>query len=213
MKKLIFLISLVFISGCVTLTSNPRYIQTYPTELNNIWANIKKVPLKKEYSYKIVSSKDTTLPGVPQINGNQILLSDTFIDYVYKYYYNYSARIFLCLFLHEICHTEYGLNDKPPETHYLVDKQAINLLPNLYYDIKDYYNFLVVLESYADSLIAGKKFINTMRNVVNLATYLYIGFGTYQEFSYDVNIRRNMLRKEYPNSKFTFKRSSFSKSN
>lgn len=219
-KYFLLLIFIILFIGCATLHSIPSYVPSYTQDVNNVLSNIKKIPLQNDYTYQICSPEETKILNIPEIKGTTIYIPIAFIDYVYNYYYDNRVEIFTCLFLHEISHTEYTISDKPVETHYLVDKQAITLLQNNLEilgikssAIYNYHNFLVILLRYGDSIKGfHKHLINTAWNTINAATLIYAGFGTFADwFAYDVKSRILMLCNEYPHKLAFYKRSNFSK--
>lgn len=162
------------------------------------------------YSYKITQDNETQIPGIPQIDKHVISFPDYFIRYVYEFYYpKYHKQILTCIILHEIAHDEGGIDDKPPRIHYQCDKYAIDkLLPNSPYSIDDFYSSLKVVSDYWSARKGtGGHLFNIGWNALNIYAIALGGSGTVGDlFATDINTRLSLLKKDYPQAKFSFHR-------
>ncbi len=220
MKKLtILLILTIFISGCATVNFSSKYYtlpNAYEKDIQEVWNEINtKIPLKHKgyYFYRIVKDNQTTPPGMPQSvsegNNRIILIPEYFIKYVYEFYYPAYHKIIIgCLFAHELGHPESGYLSSTPQQHILCDRYTIENLMLPYYTSNDYYSMLIVAKDYwsARKGVGGHLF-NIGWNILNVGTYLFAGFGYFNDwFATDVNNRISALKSTYPHTVFCFKR-------
>ena len=215
---------LIFLSfglvGCATVNFSSKYYQlpeNYKEDIETILRSV-ILPIKSSRPWYIcVDECDKSASGIPYTDKTTaIYLPKTFLQYVYEFYYNDRRTIILCTFLHEIAHTEFNLPSKPPDQHYLTDKATIenlfyspiNSISTAFFTPSDMYSSLLVMQDYwrARKGLGGHLF-NIGWNVLNLATLAYAGSGTFVDwFATDIATRINLLRRDYPNVKFIFKR-------
>ncbi len=215
----------ILLSGCATINFSSKYYtlpSNYKNDIDEVWNDILfRVPLKHKelYSYKIIGEvkpdKYVNVPtGILYNRAGTINLPNYLIKYIWEFYYpSYHKKILTCLFLHEIAHTESGYSDKPPEQHYLCDKYAVNLMLTsdlrLLYNSDDFYSSLIVVSQYWSARKgAGGHLFNIGWNAANVGSLIFLGYGYLGDlFATDISTRLSLFKKDYPNSKFIFKRS------
>lgn len=209
--------------GCATVNFSSKYYtlpEDYKKDIEQILTSA-RIPITHSYAWVIcIDQCDRNASGVLFFNPDDrtIYLPKTFLQYIYEFYYNHRAQILVCTFLHEITHNEFGIASKPPETHYLCDKAVIekffnnngaNPISNVFYTPNEMYSTLIVTQDYWRARKGlGGHLANVGWNLLNLATLAYAGSGTFVDwFATDISVRINLLRRDYPNCKFIFKRS------
>jgi len=215
-RKILVILLCLGLGGCATVNFSSKYYTPppdYKDDVALVFNTItKSVPLKYTYAYKISKDRETEIPGVPQIKNGEISIPDYFLRYIYEFYYNNRFEILICIFLHEMAHSEFNLPDKPPETHYLCDREAIERLLKPYntlYGVNDFYSALCVVDNYwrARKGLGGHLF-NIGWNVLNAISLFYGGSGSIGDlYAVDIATRVQLTRRDYPNVKFVFKRS------
>lgn len=206
MNKNIFLIVIaLFLPGCATVNFSANYFtppDNYKDEVKNEWSGLTgKFALKNQYLLKLVSDRECSTPGIPEINGNTVKIPETFIKYIYQNYYDNKFLVLNCIISHELCHTEYSLyNQSTPQAHFQVDKKAIELLQDKNIcTAQDYYKSLFVLRNYwfARKGVAGHTF-NIGWNVAQVASLVYAGSANFVDwFATDLDKRLALISKAY----------------
>lgn len=212
---IVILLSLGLV-GCATVNFSSKYYtlpENYKDDIALVFNTItKSISLKYAYAYRITKDNETATPGVPQNENCVISIPDYFIRYVYEFYYNNRFEIFICLFLHEIAHSEFNLPSEPPKTHYLCDREAIEKLLKPYntlYGVNDFYSTLCVIDNYWRARKGlGGHFFNIGWNALNAISLFYGGSGSIGDlYAVDIATRVQLMRRDYRNVKFIFKRS------
>ena len=218
-KPLIAMFLVICLSGCATVNFSSKYYAPpvdYHNEVTAIHREVtdgldKSIGLKYYYSIKICSEKETTTPGVPEIQPDHtVLIPEYFIRYVYEFYYLDRKVILTSLLCHELAHHEYNIPYNSPQTHYLTDKKAIDcLLPHTSATSLDFYNTLCIFQYYWSARKgAGGHLFNIGWNAMNIAAIALGGFGSVGDlYATDISTRISLMRRDYPKAKFIFKRS------
>ena len=212
MRTLLFLTLLPLLTGCATVNFSANYFtppSNYKSEVTKLWKElIYKLPLKYKYSYsmRIVSDKECNTKGIPGIKNAVVSIPDNYIKYMYQNYYKDRFIILTCMMVHELCHAEYKLPDKPPAVHFQTDGKAISLLSS-YTTISayDYYRSNSALKNYwsARKGAAGHAF-NIGWNVAQVASIAMGGPYCFVDwFATDLNQRQSLLSKRYGKPKPT----------
>lgn len=206
MKKTFLLLFIgTILSGCATVNFSAKYYtlpDNYKTEIKKEWDELlAKFSLKQQYTLNIVSDRQCTTPGIPEITGYTVKIPDSFIKYVYQNYYDNRFTALNCVIAHETCHAEYTLhNQSTPQAHFQVDRKAIELLCNKgVCSAEDYYKSLFVLRNYwfARKGVGGHTF-NVGWNLLQVATLVYAGSAHFVDwFATDLDKRLALISKEY----------------
>lgn len=202
------LILCVTLGGCASFKST-ALTTDHQKEVRHLLQKINTdFPLKHEYQVRILPNKQMKdTKGVPAISGSILAFPEDFVKYVYQKYYHHRLKIFTCIMVHEIVHTEFDLPSRPPPQHYLTDRAAIKLMGESQESIQYYYDSLRVMKKYwLASRSVGGHMWNVGWNLGNAALLAYVGQGYFVDwFATDLKERMKLLRKEYDINK----RSSF----
>ena len=192
-------------SGCSVMNFSANYYSPpplYQQEIHGLWTKLtSELPLKNKYTYRIVTEQQAKgLKGIPAISGNTMILPENFVKYIYQNYYDDRMKVLTCVIVHELCHREFGGLSAPPEEHFKVDVQAIELLGgDRLATANYYYKSLCVMKNYwyARKGVAGHAF-NTGWNLANAASAALGGPAAFVDwFATDLDRRLNMLKKKY----------------
>lgn len=164
-NKLLFLFVIFLISGCATIggiqsTNLPENyhtnIYTALDKMNSLYPNF----IKNKYEIKILPITTFRNKNIklfpPYIDKTTIYLDEGYLKYMYYQQKRYKGKlnllnIYICLFAHEIAHTESGLGFSPLQTHLQVDRIAIYYCDFFGITKKGYASFLLMISSYADA--------------------------------------------------------------
>lgn len=167
MKKLtILLILSVFFSGCATVKGiqSTNLPENYQTDIYIALDKINSLyptTIKNKYEIKILPTtvfRNKNIPLFPPyIIGTVIYIDEGYLKFFHYYQKRcpkgkwVSLNNYICLFAHEVAHTESGLGSSPLATHIQVDRIAINYCQNFGITKKDYALFLFMVSNYADA--------------------------------------------------------------
>ena len=217
-----FLVLSLFLSGCATLGFSSKYYippVNYKEEVTAIFNETiiklntpprrKDEYLKNTYTIRIGSDnpkRGASISPNSTIANNAkftIEIQDYLIKYIHEFYYAYRKSLLTCIFIHEIAHAESSLPDNPPNTHFLVDKYALdNLSFGLSISLNNFYNMLSVANNYGGALpgLAGNTF-NTLLNLSSLVSMAYGGPYVFIPYGSDAMTRMTLMRKTHqPNT-------------
>lgn len=202
-----------FMAGCAEVNFSANYYTPpagYRQDVTALFERLThKLPLSHHYRVQIVSDKESK--GIPRIEGRTVQIPDKFVKYVYQNYYNDRFKVLLSVMMHELAHARFGLPDKPPKEHFLVDRKAVEgCAAYLTLTPEDYYRSLYVMRNYwfARKGMGGQLF-NWGWNVGNAVSLATVGAGYFRNwFATDLGIRMKLMIKTYHlRSRGAFKRS------